>query len=71
MIKSKLVQRISTANPHLYHRDVENIVATVLNEITGALSRGDRVEVRGFGAFSVRARPPEWAAILARVRMCR
>ena len=57
MIKSKLVQRISTANPHLYHRDVENIVDIVLNEIIGALSRGDRVEVRGFGAFSVRTRP--------------
>ena len=57
MIKSKLVQRISTANPHLYHRDVENIVDTVLNEITGALSRGDRVEMRGFGAFSVRTCP--------------
>jgi integration host factor subunit beta len=57
MIKSELVQRISTANPHLYHRDVENIVDIVLNEIIGALSRGDRVEVRGFGAFSVRTRP--------------
>ena len=57
MIKFKLVQRISTANPHLYHRDVENIVDIVLIEITAALSRGDRVEVRGFGVFSVRSRP--------------
>ena len=56
MIKSELVQRISAANPHLYQRDVEKIVNVVLNEITGALSRGGRVEVRGFGAFSVRTR---------------
>ena len=47
MIKSELVQRISTANPHLYQRDVENIVNAILNEITGALARGDRVELRG------------------------
>ena len=56
MIKSELVQRILTANPRLYKRDVEKIVNVVLNEITGALSRGGRVEVRGFGAFSVRTR---------------
>jgi integration host factor subunit beta len=57
MIKSELVQRISAANPHLYQRDVENIVNAILNEVTGALSRGDRVELRGFGAFSVKNRP--------------
>ena len=57
MIKSELVQRISMANPHLYQRDVENIVNAILNEITGALARGDRVELRGFGAFSVKNRP--------------
>ena len=57
MIKSELVQHISTSNPHLYQRDVENIVNAILNEITGALSRGDRVELRGFGAFSVKNRP--------------
>ena len=57
MIKSELVQRISAANPHLYQRDVENIVNAILNEITGALARGDRVELRGFGAFSVKNRP--------------
>ena len=57
MIKSELVQRISTSNPHLYQRDVENIVNAILNEIVAAMSRGDRVELRGFGAFSVRSRP--------------
>ncbi len=56
MIKSVLVQRISARNPHLYQRDVENIVNAILNEITEALARGDRVELRGFGAFSVKHR---------------
>lgn len=56
MIKSELVQRIADKNPHLYHRDVENIVNAILGEITNALSRGDRVELRGFGAFSVKRR---------------
>lgn len=57
MIKSELVQRIADANPHLYQRDVELIVNAILDEIVGALSRGDRVELRGFGAFSVKNRP--------------
>jgi integration host factor subunit beta len=57
MIKSELVQRISTANPHLYQRDVENIVNAILGEIVSAMARGDRVELRGFGAFSVKHRP--------------
>ena len=56
MIKSELVQRISTQNPHLYQRDVENIVNTILGEIIAAMARGDRVELRGFGAFSVKRR---------------
>lgn len=57
MIKSELVQRIAAANPHLYQRDVELIVNTILDEIGEALARGDRVELRGFGAFSVKNRP--------------
>jgi integration host factor subunit beta len=57
MIKSELVQRISDQNPHLYQRDVENIVNAILNEIIAAMARGDRVELRGFGAFSVKQRP--------------
>jgi integration host factor subunit beta len=56
MIKSELVQRIANRNPHLYLRDVEKIVNAILDEITSALSRGDRVELRGFGAFSVKHR---------------
>jgi integration host factor subunit beta len=56
MIKSELIQRVATANPHLFHRDVERIINIVLDEITGALARGDRVELRGFGAFTVKHR---------------
>ncbi len=56
MIKSELVQRIADQNSHLYQRDIEKIVNAILNEITEALVRGDRVELRGFGAFSVKRR---------------
>ena len=56
MIKSELVQIVAARNPHLYHRDVENIVNAVLDEITDALAAGNRVELRGFGAFSTRDR---------------
>lgn len=57
VIKSELVQIVAARNPHLYHRDVENIVNAVLDEITDALAAGNRVELRGFGAFSVKNRP--------------
>ena len=57
MIKSELAQAIAAENPHLYQRDVEHIVNAILDAITGALARGDRVELRGFGAFSVKNRP--------------
>jgi integration host factor subunit beta len=56
VIKSELVQRIADRNPHLYLRDVENVVNAILDEITAAMARGDRVELRGFGAFSVKRR---------------
>ena len=56
MTKSELIQRLAEANPHLYQRDVERIVTTIFEEITSALARGDRVELRGFGAFSVKER---------------
>ena len=56
VIKSELVQRIAERNPHLYLRDVENVVNAILDEIAAAMARGDRVELRGFGAFSVKRR---------------
>jgi len=56
MTKSELVQRLAERNPHLYMRDVEKIVDTIFEEISRALAGGDRVELRGFGAFSVKER---------------
>jgi integration host factor subunit beta len=56
MTKSELIARIAELNPHLYQRDVERIVSTIFEEISAALSRGDRVELRGFGAFSIKSR---------------
>jgi integration host factor subunit beta len=56
MTKSELIQNLADANPHLYQRDVERIVTTVFDEITTALANGHRVELRGFGAFSVKER---------------
>jgi integration host factor subunit beta len=58
MIKSELVARLTARYPHLYHRDVERIVTTVLDSISKALAAGHRVELRGFGAFSTRDRSP-------------
>ena len=56
MIKSELVQRIAGQNPRLFHRDIDNIVNAILDAIIAAMARGDRVELRGFGNFSVRRR---------------
>ncbi len=56
MIKSELVQKIADENPHLYQRDVERIVGTIFDEIVEAMADGKRVELRGFGAFSVKKR---------------
>jgi integration host factor subunit beta len=57
MLKSELVRRISAQNSRLFQRDVEKIVDAVLNAIVSALARGDRVELRGVGTFSIRKRP--------------
>lgn len=56
MIRSELIAKISEENPHLFQRDVEKIVNTIFDEVVDALARGDRVELRGFGAFSVKKR---------------
>ena len=56
MIKSELVQRIADHKPDLYQRDAERILDTILQEIVSAMARGNRAELRGFGAFSVRTR---------------
>lgn len=56
MTKSELIQRLADRNPNLYMRDIEKIVNTIFDEITDALATGDRVELRGFGAFSIKER---------------
>ena len=56
MIKSELIERIASQNPHLFQQDIEKIVNAIIDEIVKALARGDRVELRGFGVFSAKLR---------------
>ncbi|MCA8909954.1 MAG: integration host factor subunit beta [Rhodospirillaceae bacterium] len=56
MTKSDLIARLAEINPHLSRQDVERIVTTIFEEISDALAQGNRVELRGFGAFSVKRR---------------
>jgi integration host factor subunit beta len=56
MTKSELIQRLAKKYPHLYQRDIETLIATVFDEISSTLVSGGRVELRGFGAFSIRKR---------------
>jgi integration host factor subunit beta len=56
MTRSELIADLAASNPHLLARDIELIVSTVFDEISAALSRGERVELRGFGAFTVKHR---------------
>ncbi|MEO0412789.1 MAG: integration host factor subunit beta [Pseudomonadota bacterium] len=57
MIKSELLAKLVETHPNLLQRDLERIVNTVFDEIIDALAQGDRVELRGFGTFSVKTRP--------------
>ena len=57
MIKSELIARLAEENPHLTQKDVERVVGVILDRMTESLEQGGRVELRGFGAFSVRSRP--------------
>ncbi len=61
MTKSELINRLSRRFPNLLQRDIEHLVNIFLEEITSALQSGGRVELRGFGAFSVRKREPRKA----------
>ena len=56
MTKSELIAKLANENPHLFQRDVDRIVTTIFDEISNALAQGDRVELRGFGAFSIKER---------------
>ncbi len=57
MIRSELIAKLAAENPHLTQRDVERLVAVIFDTVCNALIDGGRVELRGFGAFSVRSRP--------------
>ncbi|MBV9994895.1 MAG: integration host factor subunit beta [Caulobacteraceae bacterium] len=57
MIKSELIAALAGENPHLTQKDIERVVGVILERIIGSLEDGGRVELRGFGAFSVRSRP--------------
>ncbi len=61
MTKSELIERVASKNPHLMLKDVERIVNVIFEKITSSLAKGERVEFRGFGAFSVRKRSPRIA----------
>lgn len=61
MTRSELIEKIAAKNPHLMLKDVERIVAVIFDTIVDALAKGNRVEFRGFGAFSVRTRTPRVA----------
>ncbi|WP_416878134.1 integration host factor subunit beta [Litorimonas sp.] len=56
MLRSELIDKLHDENPHLTRNDMERVVAVVLESVTQTLERGARVELRGFGAFSVRHR---------------
>jgi integration host factor subunit beta len=58
MTKSELIAQLAAENPHLRQQDIDLIVATIFEEVTAALARGQRVELRGFGAFSTKRRDP-------------
>ena len=61
MTRSELIEKIANKNPHLMVKDVDRIVDVILNKIINSLAKGERVEFRGFGAFSVRKRSPRVA----------
>ncbi len=61
MTKSELINELAKDYPHLYHRDIEKVVDVFYNSISDALANGKRVELRGFGAFSIKERAPRIA----------
>jgi len=56
--KKELIEKISRNQDQLPHRDIELAVKTIINCMTQALSTGERIEIRGFGSFSLRYRKP-------------
>ncbi len=58
MTRSQLIERLAAQNPHLFHHEVERLVNVIFKTIAAALARGDRIELRGFGSFTVKERAP-------------
>ncbi len=58
MTKSELIERITSRHPQLSNKDIELAVKTILETMSQALSQGDRIEIRGFGSFSLHFRSP-------------
>jgi len=56
MLRSELIDEMHKENQHLTRRDVERVVAVILESVIQTLETGSRVELRGFGAFSTRHR---------------
>ncbi|MFX4299903.1 integration host factor subunit beta [Pseudosulfitobacter pseudonitzschiae] len=56
MIRSELVQKMVDGYPHLTKNDAERVVDAIFEEMIQTMERGNRIELRGFGAFSVKAR---------------
>jgi integration host factor subunit beta len=56
MVRSELIERVAELHPHLRYTDVERVVETIFEEISDALARGARIEIRGFGSFAIRDR---------------
>ena len=65
MLKSELIEKLAEQNPHLYRQDVEDLVNAILDTVADALAQGDRVELRGFGAFT--AKPTSWMRSLTAI----
>ena len=61
MTRSELIESIAKKNPNLLLSEIEKIVSVIFSSMTGALARGDRVEFRGFGVFSIHKRAPRIA----------
>ncbi len=58
MTKSELIEALARQQPHLAIKDVELAVKCIIEKMNHALSTGDRIEIRGFGSFSLHMRPP-------------
>ncbi len=58
MTKSELIEILAAKNSHLNHKDVELAVKSLIEQMSQSLSTGNRIEIRGFGSFSLHYRPP-------------